>query len=95
MIVYHGTREPEAVLREGLKESFSRCCRDGFAPGCIWFTRTPEDAESFGTVLAIDMAGLPGRWPIPGPEDNDNWYARYVQGDISPERISLYKEQPV
>ena len=90
MIVYHGTNNPEAVLQEGLKESFSRCCRDGFTPGCIWFTKAPEDAESFGTVLAINMEGLPGKWPEAQDFEDDNWYSRYTQGDIPPERISLY-----
>ena len=80
-VYYHATDNPEEVLRNGLLQQKSDCnC------GCIWLARTATDAAEFGaTVIAVNMKGLPGNFPI------GDWQAHYNEGDIEPSRLSLFQ----
>jgi len=56
-IAYHGTRHLREVLREGL------CPRSAFG-GCrhVCLAAHPALAANFGTVLRVDVTGLPVVW---------------------------------
>lgn len=53
MIVYHGTRDPDAVMRDGFQLP-QRYCRNLLGRG-IYTSTLPEQAARFGTVLTCKL----------------------------------------
>lgn len=78
-VAYHGTPYAGRVLREGLLASKS-------SESCphIWLARKPEDAESSGEVLEVDMTGILGDFE-PG-----EWQGCYHGGDLEPWRLKRH-----
>lgn len=78
---YHGTNNVDAVLASGLDPA--RCGMD-----CkhVCLAERPEVAANRGTVLRVDVSGLPLRFEL--------GEARHHGEPIPPERIALY-ERPV
>ncbi len=88
MIAYHGTKNPDAVLREGLL--CSKTPAWGNPPECVCehvcLFDNPAAAAELGTVIAVDLEGL----ELP-PEGFFNTEMR-IHHDIPPDRLSLYPD---
>lgn len=76
-IAFHGTQEPEVVLREGILQR-----KSSYADGCIYLARRPDGATAFGTVIQVDLTGIEGSF-------SNDWQT-HIEQDISPERLSLW-----
>lgn len=79
---YHGTPVLERVLREGLRadQAIGECSH-------IWLAKNPGDAAAFGDVVEVDMTGIPGDF------EEGSWQGCYHGGDLSSERLRVYKDR--
>jgi hypothetical protein len=83
-VAYHGTPHAGQVLREGLIAAKALDGQGGHSCPHIWLARKPEDAESSGEVLEVDMTGIPGDF------EPRAWQGCYHGGDLEPWRLRRY-----
>ena len=77
-LAYHGTKQLEKVLTEGIRGEYSDC-----ACNCIWLAKRPEDAVAFGDVVEVNMIGIPGDIP------EGEWQGTYPHGYLAPWRLRV------
>lgn len=86
MKLYHGTPNPQLVLKDGLIPNKDRRF-DASEVGYVYLTTNPTLARSYGTVLEVNVRDP--EWIIQGGEDAPELMH---PGRIPPHRIQLYDE---